>query len=81
MSIYADPDSFGSGDNRTDEQLRRDAGLLVIANALAADPDQMAAFTASLGLLARAGSSPANGCEEPSVTAGGRGSAAAPGPA
>ncbi len=48
---------------------------------LLADPDAMRAFSARCRLLAEAGSSPAARCEEPSLTAGSRGSATVPGPA
>jgi hypothetical protein len=60
-------------------KLRRDAGLLAAANALAAHPDQMAAFIAGLGLPADAGSSPVSRCGEPSITAGAVGTADGPG--
>jgi len=44
MSYYADPDSWGSCDPRTDDQLRRDAAAL---DALLADPANLAAFVAT----------------------------------
>jgi hypothetical protein len=75
MSYYASPDFSGAHMLTTDADVTKARWLAAQLAVIFPGP----AATSGRRLPARAGSSPASGCGETSLTAGGRGSATVPG--